>query len=119
MPHRGLRLWLREDPASPRPTGERARAACRDNSNEDPASPRPTGERARAACRDNSKRHSNGDLILDRHLSKSLFLDFMLFRNMAALCAPLFFIGSSEKSQVQIEAKKTDIRSYEYIKYIF
>ncbi|MFZ9970955.1 MAG: hypothetical protein ACO3GK_06575, partial [Bacteroidia bacterium] len=27
--------------------------------------------------------------------------------------------GSSEKSQVQIEAKKTDIRSYEYIKYIF
>ena len=28
--YRGLRLWLREDPASPRPTGERARVACRD-----------------------------------------------------------------------------------------
>jgi hypothetical protein len=39
MPHRGLRLWLREDPASPRPTGERARAACRDNSNFGKASP--------------------------------------------------------------------------------
>ena len=33
-----------------------------------------------------------GDLILDRHLSKSLFLDFIVFRNMAALCAPLFFM---------------------------
>ena len=29
--YRWLRLWLREDPASPRPTGERARAACRDD----------------------------------------------------------------------------------------
>ena len=55
MPHRGLRLWLRQDPALPRPTGERARAACRDKSNEDPALPRPTGERARAACRDHYK----------------------------------------------------------------
>ena len=36
MPHRGRRLWLREDPALPRPTGERARVACRDKSNADP-----------------------------------------------------------------------------------
>jgi hypothetical protein len=31
----------------------------------------------------------------------------------------IHFNGSSEKSQVQIEAKKTDIRSYEYVKYIY
>ena len=29
------------------------------------------------------------------------------------------FNGSSEKSQVQIEAKKTDISSYEYVKCIY
>ncbi len=37
----------------------------------------------------------------------------------AALSAIEIYNGSSEKSQVQIEAKKTDIRSYEYVKYIF
>ncbi len=64
IPHRGLRLWLREDPASPRPTGERARAACRDNSNEDPASPRPTGGRARKEGA--ATAHAATILILER-----------------------------------------------------
>jgi hypothetical protein len=49
----------------PRPTGERARAACRDKSNEDPALPRPTGERARKGGA--ATAHAATSLILERH----------------------------------------------------